>query len=229
MSIRTHLITLQKWWLFALLFLIPLSLQYLIKTPVAISTLNILSLGFIFLGVLNALTGGVPIRPVQHRSYVWVILLLLGALAYALLFTHPLRNAVGLWTSRLSQPLLVGYFAYQLLANRVITLSEPIRALFYSLVPLLILGGMQLTGFLPYADTDRVTASYFFPNTFARYVGIVLLISLPWILFSIRQYKRLHLGLWILGVLLLLSSKSYGGTVAFFGGLTALLFALPNP
>lgn len=219
----------QKWWLLVLVFAIPLALKYLTKEPFAISWLNVLSVGFIGLGLVNLLFGVVPYQSVRHRPFLLVLGVLLLAMAYALFFTDPLRNGIGLWTSRLLQPLLVGFFAYQLFANRILKPEAIIQALFWSLVPLLIVGVMQALGIIEYRDPGRITTTYFYPNTFARYMDILLLVTLPWILFSVRKGKRIHIGVWGLGILLLLSSKSYNGAVSFFVGLLTILCLLPEP
>ncbi len=221
-------VRLLRFWLFLLIFFIPLSLKYLTKDPFAISWLNVLSLVFIGLGVVAVITGQLKLKAVAHKPLLALLACLLIALAYALLFTHPLRNGIGLWTSRLLQPMLVGYVVYQLVVQRFVRPSDIVRPLFWSLVPLLLLGGMQAIGFIDYRDPGRITASYFYPNTFARYMDIILLVTLPWILFSGQVRKRLLLGIWGLGVVLLLSSQSYNGTVSLFAGLIAFLILLPR-
>jgi O-antigen ligase len=229
MILRDSLIKLQRWWLLALLFLIPLSLKYIVKEPYAISWLNLLSVGFIGIGVLNALLGSLPLRPIKHRPFVVLLYVFLAVMAFALFFTHPFRNGIGLWTSRLVQPLLVGFFAYQLFVCEKVKVDDCVQALFWSLVPLLIVGTMQAFGIIEYRDPGRITATYFYPNTFARYVEILLLITLPWILFSRQRGKRLHLGIWLLGIVLLLTSQSYNGVVSFGAGLVTILLLLPRP
>ncbi len=229
LMISTFFRQLQKIWLLVLIFGIPFLLHYITEEPFAISWLNILSIGFIGLGFINLVFGIVPYKPIPHKGFLFLIGIFLLTMAYALLFTHPLRNGIGLWTSRLGQPLLVGFFSYQLLANNIILPKNMIQALFWSLVPLLILGGLQAVGVTPYRDPGRITASYFYPNTFARYMDILLLVTLPWILFSGQKYKQMYLGIWLLGVVLLLTSKSYNGAVSLFTGLVALFLLLPKP
>ncbi len=216
-----------RWWLFGLLFLIPLSLKYLTKDPFALSWLNLLSIGFIGLGAITLASRQLSFKPVSHRPFLVLLFCLLLSLAYALLFTHPLRNGIGLWTSRLLQPLLVGLVVFELYANDYLKPAEIVRSLFWSLVPLLLLGAMQAIGFIDYRDPGRITASYFYPNTFARYMDIILLTTLPWILFAKQERKRLLLGVWGLGVVLLLSSKSYNGVLSLAAGLVAILILLP--
>jgi len=223
------LIRVMAWWCLALLFLIPVSLHYLTLYPFAISWLNLLSVGFIGLGIINYLIGNLPYRPVTPKSIILVIVGLIAAMAWALLFTHPLRNGIGLWTSRLLQPLLVGFFVYQLLANESLRLETMIQTLFWSLVLLIAIGGLQASGVIQYSNPGRLTDFYQFPNTFARYIVILLMITLPWILIQPRKTKYWYLGGWILGVALLLGTKSYGGVLSFFTGLLALFLFLPEP
>jgi O-antigen ligase len=222
------LVRLQAWWLLALIFFIPISLKYIWMEPFAISSLNLLSVGFVGLGIINLMLGYVPYKPVRYTSFAFMLIALLLALAYALLFTHPLRNGIGLWTSRLLQPLLVGFFTFQLLRVRAMTLSKITGALFWSLVPLFILGGMQAAGLLPYADPGRITASYTFPNTFARYIDIILLVTLPWLLLEHIKPKWLYVIVWFLGVVLLVGTKSYNGVVSFYVGVIIVLILLPS-
>lgn len=229
MSARAFFLTVQRSWLLVLLFLIPFSLDYLTKEPFAISWLNGLSVGFIGLGVLNILLGSLKIKPVEHKPFLILLGIFLLAMAYALLFTHPLRNGIGLWTSRLVQPMLVGWFAYQLVANGVVSIQSCLKALFWSLVGLILVGGLQVGGVIPFRNPGRVTASYFQPNTFARYVDLLLLLTLPWILFQLKRNRRLYLGIWLLGVVLLLTTKSYNGVVSLGAGLAAFFLLLPKP
>lgn len=226
---KAFLAKLQGWLLLFIVFSIPLSLKYITKDPFAISYLNVLSVAFIGLGFLNLITGAVKWQPVRHKPFLWLIGVLLLAMAYALLFTDPLRNGIGLWTSRLGQPLLVGFFVYQLVANSIIKVEQVAKALFWSLVSLIIVGGLQYVGVLEYRDPGRITATYFYPNTFARYVEILLLVTFPWILFGLKKGRRLMLGVWLVGVLLLLSSKSYNGVASFGIALTAMFVLLPKP
>ncbi len=221
------LVRVQRSWLLAILFLVPLSLHYLTKEPFAISYLNLLSVVFIGLGILNLLFGWLPYRPLRHRPFVILILIMFVALVWALFFTHPLRNGIGLWTSRFLQPLLVGFFTFQLLENDELTIDQCVKSVFWSLVPLIIMGGLQYSGVIEYRDPGRITATYFYPNTFARYVEILLLVSLPWILFRVKAWRPMYLGIWLLGVVLLLSSKSYNGTVSFGLGLFMMFALLP--
>lgn len=219
---------LQAWLLLFILFAIPLSLKYITKEPFAISYLNLLSVAFIGLGLLNLLFGQVKLAPIRHKPFLVLIAVLLLSMAWALLFTHPLRNGIGLWTSRLTQPLLVGFFAYQLIANGFIKIEQCVKAMFWSLVSLIIIGGLQYIGLLEYRDPGRITATYFYPNTFARYVEILLIVTLPWILFGLKKHHIWYLGLWLVGVLLLLSSKSYNGTASFGLALIAMFAMLPK-
>lgn len=226
---KSLLISLQRWWLLLLLFLIPFSLRYLTKEPFAISYLNLLSVGFIALGSLNALLGYIPFRGIRHKPFLLLLGVVLLALAYALFFTDPLRSGIGLWTSRLTQPMLVGFFAYQLFEHRLVSYRSCMWALFGSLLALVFVGGLQSVGVIPYRDPGRITATYFYPNTAARYFISLLLMTLPWILFGHVKQKRLMLGLWLLGFLLVLTTKSYNGVVSLGAGLVMLLLLLPRP
>jgi len=218
---------LQKWLTLLLLFCIPLSLHYLTEHPFAISSLNLLSVAVILLGALNLLTKQLTWQPVRNKSFIWVIGGLLLAMLWALFFTHPLRNGVGLWTSRLSQPLLLAIMTYQLIANGYLQLEEIVTTLFLSLIPLAIVGALQVAHIIPYGQPHRITALYQFPNTFARYVFMLLLVSLPWLLMK-AKYKLPGYVLWGVGVLLLLGSVSYGGSVSLFCGLVTILLLLPS-
>jgi hypothetical protein len=177
------LINSQRYWLLVLLFIIPVSLRYVVERPFVVSVLNVICLVFIGLGFINSLRGAVPMVPIRHKSFMVVVGGLLLALAWALLFTHPLRNGMGLWISRLLIPLLVGFFTYQLFENKYLTLGQCLESLFWSLVPLTLLAGLQVTGIMETAHVGRTTALYEYPNTFARYLEIVLLLTLPFILF----------------------------------------------
>jgi O-antigen ligase len=68
---------------------------------------------------------------------------------------------------------------------------------------------------------------YQFPNTFARYVAYLLVLTFPYIL-TLKQNKTPYLVGWFFGIALLIGTKSYGGTVAFFIALLALLISLPS-
>jgi O-antigen ligase len=227
MDIRTSLGRFQSWFLLFLIAAIPVSLKYLTKEPFAISWLNVLSVIFIFLGGLNVVIGAVPLKFPKHRAFIILVVCFLLAMVWALYNTPSLRQGIGLWTSRLGQPLLVGFFAYQLLEARFLTPKQIVGAVFASLIPLILFGAFQLAGITEYRDPGRITATYFYPNTFARYMDIILLLSLPWILFGLKKGKRIALGVWGIGVIMLLLSKSYNGTVSLVAGLIAFVVCLP--
>lgn len=218
----------QQWWLMVLLVALPVSLRYIVEQPVAVSWLTITSGVFIALGVLNVVTQALSLKKVTPRSFMIITAGLLLAMAYALLFTDPLRNGLGLWTSRLLQPLLVGYFVYQLLQAKIVTVEACARALLVSLIPLAIVALLQVGGVIPYKDVGRVSALYPSSNGLARYCSVVLLVSLPWLFMTKDRLKYGYGGLWILGLGLLLSSKSYGSSFALFGGLVVMFAALPG-
>jgi hypothetical protein len=224
----SFLVLAQKWLTLFLLTTIPLTLHYLTEHPFAISTLNVLSVAVILLGLFNVITGQLKAHYPGEKSFSYVIGGLLLAMAWALFFTHPLRNGVGLWTSRLGQPLILSVMSYQLLANRVLQLGEIVGTLFFSLIPLVVIGGLQVSHIIPYGQPGRITGLYQFPNTFARYDFMLLLISLPWILIKVAKRRLVPaFVLWGLGVLLLIGSVSYGGVASCFAGILTILFLLP--
>ena len=221
------LIRLQRIWLFFLLILIPFSLTYITLHPAAISYLNLLSVGFIVLAIVNAVMKTIPLVSVKDRGTWGVIGLLVVAMLFALLFTHPLRNGIGLWTSRLLQPLLVGAAVHQMLEAGVLQISEIVETLFLSLVPLILYGILQGFGIVAHGiDPHRITDLYQFPNTFARYVEIVLLVSLPWIVLRKASISHWEMLVWAAGFLLLLSTVSYNGTVTTVIGIAAMTLLL---
>lgn len=211
-------IRLQRLWLLSFLAVIPFSTAYIVNTSVAVSYINVFSMVFIGLGLFNALKGDIPFVKVKDREAVWTVLFLVAAMAYGLIFSEPLRSGLGFFISRLSQPLLVGWFAYHMLEAKALKVEEMVKALLVSL-GLLIIGGLfQIGGVLPFLDPGRVTVLYRWPNTFARYVEILLLISLPFIWFKSEKNRIILFILWITGIGLLLSTLSYnavaGTTVA---------------
>lgn len=228
-QVKKYLIDLQRWWLFGLLFLIPVSIKYVVESPFAISYLNLISVGYILVGLTNLLLGNLRLRKIQPLSLVWVIIGLLGAMAFALFFTDPLRNGLGLWTSRLLQPLLVGYFTYLLLKRGQLQVSEIVRAVFWSLIPLIVISLAQAFGIADYRDPGRLTGPYPYPNTFARYVEIILLLSFPWLILERPTGQFWYWLIWALGVVILLGSISYNGVATFYlSALTVLaLIKLP--
>lgn len=207
---------------------IPFSLAYITKNPFAISWLNVWSVGFIGLTALALALRALPWTPVRHRPFVALVGLLFIAMAWGLLFTHPLRDGLGLWTSRLTQPFLVGLGGYLLLAAGIVLPSEIAASLAVSLIGLVVIGAVQAAGLIDYRDPWRVTATYFYPNTFARYVDILLLVTLPWIAFRARS-KRIWAGVWLVGLGLLFSTESYNGVITLGAGLAAIFIALPPP
>lgn len=213
----------------ALLLLIPLSWGYLTREPYAISTINIISLLFIALVVLALLTKELRLGWPSDRSFTVMISLFVGALLYAGFFTHPLRDAIGLWVSRLFQPLLVGYGAYLLFRAQRLTIKDCLWPVLLSLIPLALLGFGQFTHLLPYKDSHRVTANYLYPNTFARYVVYVMVLTLPWLLAVLPAGRRWLTGLiWLAGLGLLIGSLSFGATIAFFAALVVITLGWPK-
>jgi O-antigen ligase len=225
---RPLLVTAQRIWLFAFLFAIPFSTAYIVNTTVAISYINMFSVVFIGLGVVNMLLKTIPYSPVADRRTVGVISLLFAAMAFALLFTDPVRGGIGFWISRLTQPFLVGWFVYHMLAAKVLKIEEIVKALALSLIPLVIGGVLQVAGVIPFQDPGRVTVLYRWPNTFARYVEILLLLSLPYIWFKTGKNRTWFLALWISGLLLLLASLSYNAAVGVIVSGFIFLALLPR-
>ena len=212
-------------WFFFTIVTIPFSLTYITVHPFALSYLNVISVIFILLTSACLATGCIHYKPVNDRSLIVLCGLLFLVIVYAIPFTHPLRNWVGFGVSRLGQPFLVGFASYQLLANKVIKVEEIIKALFYSLIPLCIGGLLQLVDILPHRDPTRITVLYSFANTFARYVDILLTLSLFWLLFSGSKATYLRISLWVAGGFLLLTTISYNGVVSLVlaFGITFLL------
>lgn len=229
LAAKEFFINLQRWWLFGLLFLIPISIKYVVESPFAISYLNLISVGYILIGLTNLLLGNLRLRKIGPPSLVWVIIGLLGAMAFALFFTDPLRNGLGLWTSRLLQPLLVGYFTYLLLDAGRLRVQEIIQAIFFSLIPLIVISLGQAFGVTAYRDPGRLTGPYPYPNTFARYVEIILLLSLPWLISERPKHYLWYWLIWTLGVLILLGSISYNGIVTFYLAALAVLWLIKLP
>ncbi|MEI6478418.1 MAG: O-antigen ligase family protein [bacterium] len=223
------LVQVQRWWLFLFIVMIPFSTGYIFERPVAFSYINLFSIVFILLGAVNAATGVVPLRKLHDRPTLGALAIFFATLAYALLFTHPLRDGIGVWGSRLVQPALVGYGVYLLLEAGFLKLSEIAAALLASLIPQIVGGFLQASHILPYKDTTRVTVAYQWPNTFARYIMTMLLLTYPWLLAKVpASLKRPAWIVWGLGVLLLLSSISYNGTVSFCIGLGLVTLLLPR-
>lgn len=227
---NTGISLLEKWLRGTYLFLlvsIPFSLKYWTEKPFAISYLNVICLFFLGLGAVWLWQK----KPIQvERSLKWVVWALFLVFIYALFFTHPLRNGVGLWVSRLILPFLVGWLSLQMLAKEVIRLEEIAGALFISLGLLLIGSVLQIVGVIPPSSfaSNRLTVLYQFPNTFARYVEILLLMTFPWLLLSSSKAKiSTSWTIWFLGIVMLLLTVSYNGFVSFVVSLVVIILFLP--
>jgi O-antigen ligase len=122
----------------------------------------------------------------------------------------------------------VGYGVYCLLQAKKLTLRELITAFFVSIIPQVIGGLLQATHVLPFMDTNRVTVAYRWPNTFARYMMVILLISLPWALTVQRKYQYAVAAVLLGGWAVLLLSFSYNANVAFLIAVGVLLLLLPK-
>lgn len=227
MHVTGLFLKIQRVWLFALLALIPVSVSYIVREPLGITPLNLLSVGFIGLGIINLLTGALSLKKVEPRSLVAVITLLAIAFIYALFFTQPLTNALGFWVSRFVQPILVGFFIYQLFKNEVISLEFCLRALLFSVLTLLVAMLFQVAGAIPYVDSGRISAFYVSANSLARFLAFVLLITLPWLLFGLPKNKIALWVVWAIGLAMLLPTFSYGGVLTFGVGFVVLFACLP--
>lgn len=222
------LVKIGRAWLLFLVFAIPFSLRYITKEPFAISYLNLLSVGFIGLTALNGLLGAFPKYKIESRYFVITLILFIVAISWGFLNSEPLRSGFGIMTSRGIQPILVGYGAFLYVRNGYLLPSRIFGSLFASLIGLIIVSALQWGGVLALTDPQRITATYFYPNTFARYMVILMMLTLPWIIFGIKKYKRVLLGLWLLGIVVLLSTVSYNGTVSIVIGLSVIVILLPK-
>ncbi len=229
MTVSGLFVKFQRWWLGALLVLMPVSVTYLIREPVGVTPLNLLSAGFIGLGIINLLLGGLSLKKNEPRSLWIVILLLVIAFSYALIYTNPLSNALGFWVSRFIQPLLVGFFIYQMIRNDAVSVTFCMRALLFSVLALLVVVILQVQGGVPYVDSGRISAFYTSANGLARYLAFVLLVTLPWLMFAHPKNKSALWIVWGLGLVMLIPTFSYGGVLTFGVGFVALFLCLPSP
>lgn len=218
------LVQLQIWVLYGLLGFLPFLTLYVATEPFAVSSVNIGSVLFIILGIVNILTGQLKLSPVNPKSLRIAMGLFLVALIWALFFTHPLMNAFGIWTSRLLQPLLVGYGVYLLVKPGHLTLTNLLRALLVSFIPLTLYGLLQFFGVVPFLDAHRVSGVYASANDLARFASFVMLLGLPLVF---RPNSWLDRGLWLLGLVLIGLTQSYGGSLALWAGLLAAVLMLP--
>ncbi|MBU6389268.1 O-antigen ligase family protein [Patescibacteria group bacterium] len=221
------LLLFQRFALYLLLLGLPFFTHYLFVHPFAFSFVNLFSLIFIGLGVIAILTGQLPIIQVKDRSLVLILCLFFASLLYALPFTHPLRDALGVLLSRGLQAFLVGWLVYLMLEADKIKLENIVRCLFLSFIPLAFTGLLQVSRVLQFSQGNRLYEPYDFPNTLARYLFTLILLSFPWLLTQKKQ--RWGWDIWWVGLILLLGTQSYNGIVAFLVGVIYLLYLLPSP
>ena len=220
-------IRLQRYWLFLFLFLIPFSTWYIVQTPFAISPINLFSIVFIAMGLYNLWQGNLPKVWLPDRGTLIVLGLLFLGVSFGLLHSHPLRSGLGFWISRLVQPMLVGFFAVQMAENKALEPDEVIKTLFWSLLPLILVGSLQLAHVIPLRDPLRISGAYRWPDTFGRYVEILVLLTAPWVFLR----RSVHLGLavlWILGLGILIASLSYSVVASCIIALLAMVALLPK-
>jgi len=211
----------------ALIALTPFFIGYLWREPLAISYLNLASGAVIILTAANLLLGSLRLEPIRSHSLTLAIVLFAAMLLWGSVLSEPLRSILGPWTSRFLQPLLVGYSGYLLLRGDLLSYQVLARALYLSLLFLAGLGLLQLNGVIS-ANNERITGLYLFPNSFARYLEILLLVLLPvWLVAADRLRKWFFL-IWLLGLITLLATQSYAGVGSFVLGLMALVAFLPT-
>lgn len=220
-------VQLQRYWFFLFLFLIPFSTWYIVQTPIAISPINVFSVVFIAFGIYNLVTGKLPKICILDRGTLIIAGLLLLAISLGLLNSHPIRSGLGFWISRLVQPMLVGYFVLQMIENKALREDEIIRTLFWSLLPLVVVGSLQLAHIVPYRDPLRISGAYRWPDTFGRYVEILVLLTAPWV-FLRAKHSLVHVALWLSGLGIMIASLSYSVVVSCLVGLLCMVALLPK-
>lgn len=220
---------LNVWGFLGLIIVTPFLLHYLVREPVAISSLNIYSLLLIALTALNVLLGQLKSEPLRSRSLAGVIILLILMLVWGTIFSEPLRTTLGPWTNRFLQPLLVGYVGYLLLRQQLLSRQALLAAFGLSLGLIAVQGLLQATGFLTPHTVARATGPYEFPNSFARWLEILLLLLAPFVVLSKDESPLWLKFSWLLGLLALVTTKSYAGVGSFLIGLAAIAIALPRP
>ena len=217
----------QRYWLFLFIFLIPFSTWYLVQAPFAISLINVFSVVFIGLGIYNLTTGKLPKIYVPDKATLVIIGLLFVAISFGLLNSHPLRSGLGFWISRLVQPMLVGFFVLQMAENKTLKPDELIKVLFWSLLPLVIVGALQLIHVVPLRDPLRISAAYRWPDTFGRYVEILVLLSAPWV-FLRSKIIVWQSALWLAGLGIMVASFSYSVVASCVVALLCIVALLPK-
>lgn len=208
-----------------LIAFVPFSLSYIVVEPSAVSFLNVYCLTFLGISLVNVLVGNLRLQKIRSRSFTWVLLALLAAMLWGLMNTSPISNGYGLWVSRLSLPLLIGYVTYLMASNGLLKSSTVIRTLLFTVALLAVSALMQHSGMIDYRTPNRITGPYVTPNTLARYLEVLLLVVLPWI---ISRKKYWYLLLWAAGLAVLTSTISYNGVVTFAVGLLLIIIVFPQ-
>lgn len=224
---QTKLQKLTGWIFLGLLVILPFGTTHVFKQPFAISYINIVAVTFIIVSALTLLTGKLKLEKIGNRSLTILIALMTLMLIWGTFFSEPLRSALGPWTSRFLQPLIVGYLGFLLVRQNIISIKHIAWAFWISLILVDLLGLAQLTGIVDTNNPGRLTGFYFFPNTFARYVEILLLLTLPHLLLGKNNPKLLFGLAWLVGVVMLLATKSYAGAASFAFGVMAIVLFLP--
>jgi O-antigen ligase len=211
----------------ALVVFIPFLLSYWQREPLAVSYLNLASVSVIALTALSILLGQLTLQPVRSRSLIVVIGLMAAMLAWGTIFSEPLRSTFGPWTSRFLQPVLVGYCGYLLLLQDQGLKKWFIWALWVGLALVSLHGLLQWIDYLPSNNTDRLTGVYSFPNSFARYIEILLLLLAPVLVFGEKRFIWAARAAWLVGLFVLLGTESYAGVASLVAGLLVMILCLP--
>jgi len=210
------------YYLYVLIVFIPFSVRYIWEKPFAISYLNIFSLGFIGLWIIAAIFRVIKFELPRNRLYFILLTVYLAGMLWAAFVTPNWRDCVGLWTSRLGQPLLVGFGVWLCLQNGLVSIRKILFAFAVALAGLTVVAWMQILGIIDSSNTTRITSIYDWPNTFARIQAYLLLLTIP--LLGKNKFRLAFLGAWILGFIALLTSKSYNGVATFVIGVLIIFF-----
>jgi len=217
-----------RWWLLGLIVLLPESIGYVWHQPLAISYLNILSVGFILLLALNVILRNLKLTKISSRSLTAVIILFALMLSWGTLFSSPIQSVLGPWTSRFLQPLIVGYGAYLMLSQGKIEKTNIYTALWLSLSLLTLHGLAQWLGIIETNNFGRLTGPHDFPNSFARILIFLQLVLLPDLITSSSDRKIFKALIWFGSVLVLLGTESYAGIASLIIGSIVILLLLPS-
>lgn len=210
---------------YAMIALIPFSIGYIWREPFAISYLNLWSVGFIFLWVLSVGTHAIKLELPRNKHYVLFTGVYLIGIIWATFATPNLRDVLGLWTSRLIQPFLVGLGAWLCLRNGLVNIRGILLAFVAAIAGMTAVALMQAAGILTSPNPTRVVSIYEWPNTFARIQAYLLLMVTP----LLCEKGKLRTALLIVGglaIAALLASISYNGVVTFsIGAIVVLLLS----